>query len=495
MVTSLACSFFLAPFVIHSLGDRWYGLWVLIGTFISFYGLLDFGLSAAAQRYLAHAIPRNDPEELNTIIAASLSMFCAIAFLAALVTVGIVLSAAFFVHDPSDLAVFREVTFIMGMSFAISLPFYTQFGIMTANFRFDYSNGIQISKTLLRTALFFLFLEWGYGIVALAVITISVDLLGYTAFVLVARRLAPWLGLKRRHFQLAKMRELFGFGIYAFGARIADTIKFEIDSVVIAGTMGLAPVTHFNIATKLNSYFFNALSGVVLAPTSVYARYLGENKFRQIREKFLIFSRINSILGILGIGAVLIFARPFISLWVGKEYLDAFLPLVIIMAARIPGLTQSPGIGVIYAMAKQKFLAYMNLGEAAVNLALSLLLIRWYGLIGVALGTAIPLVATRLTIQPVYICRIIKLPVRTFVAATLPLLVTGIAAQLPLAYVMGHVRLTAYWEIVAWAVGYYTPLLVLFYVFMLTAEEKQILADALPTCPPRVRALMGVRHS
>lgn len=494
LIVTLACSFFLAPFVIHSLGDRWYGLWVLIGTFISFYGLLDFGLSGATQRYLAHAMPRNDHDELNTIIAASLVMFSGIALVAFMITVGLVAFAPVFISHPENLKVFREVTFIMGTSFAISLPFYTQFGILTANFRFDYSSYIQISKALVRTALFFLFLEWGYGIVALAIISICVDLAGYVALLLVARHLAPWMRLRRRHFSLSKMRELLGFGFFAFISKVSGKIRFEIDNVVIAGSLGLAPVTHFNIATKLNGYFFSALDGMVLAPTSLYARYLGEGKHQQIRDKFIIFSRIKSVLGIFGIGAVLIFARPFISLWVGPQYLDAFLPLVIIMVARIPSLGQSTATGAIYALGKPQFLAYINLGEAIANLALSLLLVRWYGIVGVALGTAIPLAVNCLTIQPVYTCRIVGLPIWTFVRKTLPILIAGAAAQLPLAYAMTKVELTAYWEIAAWAICYYGPLLVLFYLIMLSSEERQLFADALPSFQPVLSLLYRSPH-
>src|SRR5699024_6082252 len=109
ILVSITSSFFLAPFVIHSLGDRWYGLWVLIGSFIGSYGLLDLGISSATQRYIAYAIPRNDPNELNTIIAASLTLFSFIAVIVLLVTLGIVALAPFFTHDPESVAVFRKV--------------------------------------------------------------------------------------------------------------------------------------------------------------------------------------------------------------------------------------------------------------------------------------------------------------------------------------------------------------------------------------------------
>lgn len=481
MIVSVGSSFFLAPFVIHSLGDRWYGLWVLVGSFIGFYGLLDFGISSATQRYLAHAIPRNDPEELNTIIAASLTMFCGISVVVLLVTAGITLSAPLFISNPRDITTFREVIGIMGASFALSVPFYTQHGILAANIRLDYAAYLQIGKTITRTLLFFLILGLGYGIVALSIVSISVDILSFGAVWLVARRLAPWMALRRRHFSFEKMRELIGFGLYAFVGQVAGTLKFKLDNLVIAGTLGLASVTHFNIATKLNGYYFGFLGRLVPAPTSIYARYHAKGEIRQIREKFLILSRINIICGVLGMGCVLLFARPFIELWVGKAYLDAFIPLVILMVGRLGSITQRPATGVIYALAKQRFTAFMNLGEAIVNLALSLLFVHWYGIAGVALGTAIPLLFTRLTIQPVYVCHIMGLALSRFVKELVPLLLATMVVQLPLAYALTKVQIHSYWQIAAWAAGYYIPLLLFFYAVMLKPEERGLFMEALPS--------------
>ena len=49
---SVIIAFFMMPFMIHSLGDTQYGLWVIIGTITGYYGFLDFGLSPATARYI-----------------------------------------------------------------------------------------------------------------------------------------------------------------------------------------------------------------------------------------------------------------------------------------------------------------------------------------------------------------------------------------------------------------------------------------------------------
>ncbi|HEY6938283.1 MAG TPA: hypothetical protein VI424_14085, partial [Terriglobales bacterium] len=39
-----AVSLLMMPFIVHTLGDRIYGLWALVATLLGYYGLLDFGL-------------------------------------------------------------------------------------------------------------------------------------------------------------------------------------------------------------------------------------------------------------------------------------------------------------------------------------------------------------------------------------------------------------------------------------------------------------------
>src|SRR5688500_12680513 len=65
LVASVAVSFFLMPFLIHALGDRWYGMWALIGSITSYYALLDLGLTSAVNRFLTRAIAREEETDAN----------------------------------------------------------------------------------------------------------------------------------------------------------------------------------------------------------------------------------------------------------------------------------------------------------------------------------------------------------------------------------------------------------------------------------------------
>jgi O-antigen/teichoic acid export membrane protein len=82
----------------------------------------------------------------------------------------------------------------------------------------------------------------------------------------------------------------------------------------------------------------------------------------------------------------------------------------VLVTGWIFGLAQSPSVQLLYGISKHKFFAWFNSIEGATNLILSIVLARKYGMLGVALGTMIPMLVTKLIIQPIYVCHVATIP-------------------------------------------------------------------------------------
>ena len=65
-------AFLLTPFLIHHLGNVEFGLWVLVGSISGYSGLLEFGLRATLQRYVARYRGLNDRAALNQVFMTAL---------------------------------------------------------------------------------------------------------------------------------------------------------------------------------------------------------------------------------------------------------------------------------------------------------------------------------------------------------------------------------------------------------------------------------------
>lgn len=78
-------------------------------------------------------------------------------------------------------------------------------------------------------------------------------------------------------------------------------------------------------------------------------------------------------------------------------------------------------------MARHKSLAWVTGMEAIANLSLSIFLVRRFGIIGDALGTAIPLSCTALFFVPRHLCRVLNIRLLAYLreAFTFPILLVA----------------------------------------------------------------------
>jgi O-antigen/teichoic acid export membrane protein len=104
--------------------------------------------------------------------------------------------------------------------------------------------------------------------------------------------------------------------------------------------------------------------------------------------------------------ALLLIGDQFITLWIGPSYADkAYLILVILLIPQFFEIPQQVSSSLLFGIGKHKFLSYANTISGLANLALSIVLALKYGVVGVAIGTAVPQLVLNALVIPWYVCR------------------------------------------------------------------------------------------
>lgn len=52
-VSEAAVAFLIAPYLVRELGATTYGIWLVIGSLVTYFGLLDLGVRGSVGRFLA----------------------------------------------------------------------------------------------------------------------------------------------------------------------------------------------------------------------------------------------------------------------------------------------------------------------------------------------------------------------------------------------------------------------------------------------------------
>ncbi|MBL4903600.1 MAG: oligosaccharide flippase family protein [Desulfocapsa sp.] len=399
-------AFFLSPYIIHTLGDRMYGFWVLIGTFIGYYGLLDFGLSTAVNRHIAGALGAKDDNTIRKVYSTAMPIFFGIGCIALLITVIIVIVSPWILTDPEEIPLFRAVILILGFNMAIDFLARVYIGTLQAQMNFHIVSFVQIAASLVRATLIVMALTAGYKILALAWISFFTTLASNMVYYYYARKKLPTLIFDIKSFSRSTATTLFSYSFFMMISQVANMLRFQVDVFVIASFLSLSAVTHYSIASTLVNYFNQLLGTIMSVFNPLFSQQEAAKEHEEIKETLFFATRISvAISSFVGFGMVA-WGSPFIERWMGLEYQDAYPCLVVLVLGVLTFLWQTPAHSYIYATSKHKFLAVLNIIEGISNLLLSLVLVRYYGIFGVALGTFFSLSVSKLIVFPIYFAKV-----------------------------------------------------------------------------------------
>ena len=423
MLLNILVVFFLTPIIITALGEKIYGLWILIGSFMGYYGFLDLGLSSAVRRYLTRAIGKDDTSELSQIASTSFFLFSIIGVVVFLVSVLLAYIFPSLAKVTTNVNIFRLIIMIMGFNIALSFPSRSIGAIMSSYLRTDLYNFYVMLTTVIRTLLIYIAIRLDIQplklLLVIAVLTLLCSMIEMFLTAVTTFKLYDHIKIKLSCVRRSLIKKMFSYSSITFISMLADTLRFQIDNLVITMLLGVTSVTPYSIGFRLVQYFQNLVFSIVSVMNPIYSIYEGANDYAALREKYLFAVKVSTVLSFyLGL-SMIIFGKAFIIRWVGKELEHSYYVMFILVIGFIVSLTQSQGIQLMYGVSRHKFVAFMNIFEGVMNLVLSLLLAPKYGIYGVALGTTLPLLFTKLFMQPAYVCKIIKLPLHIFITVLL----------------------------------------------------------------------------
>ena len=390
----------LAPFVVEALGRGPNGVWVTIVSLTGILHLLVLGVPLASVRFVAEHVARKDLPRANAAISTCLGIAFGLA--AAALAVGGILYAFFeagFLRGPQGAALsageiqsariaFGIVAVQVAAGFVLRLPY----GIFDAHHDFVVRNGIMGGELLLRLVLTIGLLSWRASLPLLAAVQLACLLSEFVAVWIVVRRRYPGIRFGLGSFDRSLVRSILGFSVFAMLLNVGSLLAFRSDAIVIGAHLAPDQVTYFDMGNK----FFEPMSGLLIAvgavvmPMATRLRATGERD--ELRRVFLTWSKIClSIVLLIGL-YLLVLGPEFLAWWVGPDFaVPSGRVLQVLMLSFLVYLpVRGVALAVLLGLGKPALPALALLAMGVLNLAISLALVRPLGILGVAIGTAVP---------------------------------------------------------------------------------------------------------
>jgi O-antigen/teichoic acid export membrane protein len=425
LATNVLVGIFLSPLILHRLGDAPYGIWILIFSVTGYYGLFDLGIRSSVIRYVSKYTATGDSEKLTHFVSTALFSYTCIGLLTMALTATLSSSVEHLFKIPHEMhSQARLLLLMVGASVSLGFPLGVFGGMLEGLQRFYILNWTSIGSTLLRAALIVHFLNRGYGLITVALITVALPVLSSILRAIIVFRLCP-VSLGLRYVDKVSFRHMATYGGTTFLVIVAGQLRFRTDELVLGGMMSTVAITYFSIGARIVDYSQEFVSSLaqIFVPMSSQSEAKGD--LERLRKVYIAGNRVCALL-ILPITIILILlGKHVIRIWVGARYIPHSYPVLVVLIIPFTLMLMQGASGrLLFGIGKHQSLAKVTLLEGIANLILSIALVPPLGVVGDALGTAIPLCCTFLLFMPRHLGRQLGVPVRSFLrqAYSLPLL-------------------------------------------------------------------------
>lgn len=385
------------PLMLRLLGQSEYGVYTLASSLTAYLGLLHFGLSGSYIRFYTRYREAGDQRGVNQLNAMFLMVYAGIALLALLCGLWIAGNTELFFgskYTAEELTLTGTLMILLtcNLSCTFLTTVFTAFA--AANEQFVFQRLLNLGKTLSSPLLSIPVLLMGYGSLGMTLVTVLVSLAADAVNIFFCLgKLKMRFTLQGADFRV--MGEVASFSVFIALNSLIDQINWQVDKIILSAVRGSAATAIYGVAAQLNSMYTSASTAISGVFTPRIHRIAQEKdrvrRLEQYNDLFIRTGRVQLLVLSLVCSGLVVFGRPFIRLWAGEGYGEAYyVALLLILPATIP-LVQNVGIEIQRAENKHRFRSLVYAVMALGNVALSIPMgIRWSG-IGCAVGTAVSL--------------------------------------------------------------------------------------------------------
>ncbi len=392
--------FILTPVIISHIGQVQFGIYAIVLGFVGTFGLLDFSISTSFIKFISEHYNKKEFTELNNVINTGLFFYLAFTTLICIIGLLLANSILGFVHVPPDLMGIGHFALRISLIIFIIATSSSIFVSVLVSIQKMYINSvIGLFINLLNFVSVLILLKLGYGLEGILYSQLGSVIVSVSFNVYLAKREMPEISISFKYLQKSAFKKMSSFGMQMQVSRIAGFLSEKYDEMLLGYFSTLNNVTFFNLAGRVSRLgrFFPFQLFQQIAP--VAAEFNAKEEESKLSLLFLEASKYLTIFSLPIFVFIFVFANLIITTWVGDGYaISAHLLRILALGQIVNLLISAPGNAIIPNLGYPKYLMYEGIINLAINLALSFLLIKYYGIVGAAIGASIAI-----TISSVYL--------------------------------------------------------------------------------------------
>jgi O-antigen/teichoic acid export membrane protein len=372
-----------------------FGFWTLLWSLFGYGVLMDFGMGFSAQKRTAELTATEDWDTLSEVLSTIFYLYLGIAL--------VIFGIGWFGQDyivqlfnvsPENVGKFKLILVIFFGGVGLNFPFGIFPEILCGQQRIVLSNYILVVFRILNLLLLLAALHFGWGLLWIFVSALFCTTAPDMIAAIFAMRNMPKVKLRPAHFRWSMVKETLSFSMITYVITMTNLLLAKSDQFVLSVMLPVALIAVYQAGAKVAEIYqmFTRQLQDTLAPAAAHLHALGEKS--AIQDMLKQMTRLSVMVGTPLYLLCTFYLRELICLLTGDSVADdraVFAGQLLLAWYYVTTITHSVCKQIFVVIGHHKRLFWLGLGEAAMNVALSVFLVwKMQSIVGVCIGSLVP---------------------------------------------------------------------------------------------------------
>ena len=394
-VISIVTNLILLQFLMTKVSKDIYGIGVIVLTFAGWLSVLDMGVGASVMKYISEFRASGEHGKLEKVFNTSLTFYMGVGLL-----IGFSLFILSFFYEKvfsiqhEYIEIGRYLFYICSASAFFNWLFIPFREALAGMHRFDIISKVDSLSNITNLAFAYAVFFFTDSFPVYVAVSQATTILYQFSFIYMIKKCLPSLKISFFYFDKKTFMFIMKFSSYILAGMLCNIFIFQTDNILIGIYVAASGVTVYYAASRLQEVArsINALFGGPLM--AAFSELEGKKEYDKQLICLFKYTRIETALFVPIVLIMFIFAEQFIINWLGNDFVLSVSILHVLLLWWLFNGTLMTAQSVMTGKGRMEVFLYPNILNAIANLVLSLILVRYLGIIGVALGTSIPMIIT-----------------------------------------------------------------------------------------------------
>lgn len=388
-LVTIAIQLISVPLFLHYWGVPLYGEWLILSAIPAYLSLSDIGFASVAANDMTMRVAKGDKQGALEVYQSIWIFISAVSAL-----VGSVLALMIYSLPLNTLFSISHISLEQTRLLLLVLMLYIlvglQGGVLGAAFRSvgSYAYGTVLNNTIRLTEWLFsmVALVFGGGVLAVAIVTLVVRLLGLIVMWAVLHKHENWLQLGFSHASIQRIRELIKPAVAFMAFPLGLALSLQGMVLVIGMTLGSAAVVIFSAYRTLTRLLVQIITMLNQAIWPEISAAYGAGKLELVKQLYHKGSSVTFWVALFTLTTLGFIGEWIIGLWTHHAFEQNHTLLLLMLATAFLNVLWQTSWVVLMATNKHQRISIMFIVASAISLVISAVIISVFDINGAALA-------------------------------------------------------------------------------------------------------------